>query len=130
MWKDSYGSFITYPFKYVSRETIDTLKANYYQTEGRFSSGAFQYNQWDRGTKDFYSKSKEVITLNSGWLYEFERELIKDLIQSPSVYIQTPDNKLYPVQLQETNLEIYKKINEDLFQYTLNCVVSFNEFRF
>jgi hypothetical protein len=130
MWKDSYGSFITYPFKYISRETIDTSKVNYYQTEGRFSSGAFQYNQWDRGTNDFYSKSREVITVNSGWLYEFERELIKDLIQSPSVYIQTPENKLYPVQLQETNLEIYKKINEDLFQYTLNCVVSYNEVRF
>lgn len=130
MWKDSYGSFITYPFKYISRESIDTSKSNYYKTEGNWLTGSFEYNQWDRGTKDFYAKSKEIITLNSGWLYEFERDLIKDLIQSPSVYIQTPDNKLYPVQLQETNLEIYKKINEQLFQYTFNAVISYNEFRF
>lgn len=130
MWKDSYGSFISYPFKYISRETIDTSKSSYYQTEGNWSVGSFGYNEYDRGTKDFYAKSKEVITVNSGWLYEFERELIKDLIQSPSVYLQTPDNRLYPVQLQETSLEIFKDINEQLFQYTLNCVVSYNEFRY
>lgn len=130
MWKDRYGSFITYPFIYISRDTTEVAKSSYYQTEGNFTPSSFGYSQWDRGTKDFYSKSKDIITVNSGWLYEFERDLIKDLLQSPSIYLQSPQNDLYPVQLAENKLEIYKKINEDLYQYTLNLIVSYNEIRY
>jgi len=130
MWKDKNGSFITYPFIYISRESIESVKSSYYKTEGNFSVGSFGYDQWDRGTKDFYQKSKEIYTLNSGWLFEFERELMKDLIQSPSVYMQSPDGKIYPAQLSESNIEIYKKINEDIFKYEFNLIISYNEFRF
>ena len=130
LWKDQYGSFVSMPFIYVSRETVESAKSSFYKTQGKYGVGTFGYNQWDRGTKDFYEKSKTTYTLNSGWLYEFERELIRDLLQSASVYIQTPENEILPVQIQEKNMEIYKKINEDLYQYTFNATISYNEYRF
>jgi hypothetical protein len=68
--------------------------------------------------------------VNSGWLYEFERELIEDLMSSASVYIQTPDNRLFQAHLAEKELELYKNINEQLFSYTFNVRVSNNEYRF
>ena len=130
MWKDQYGSFISYPFIYMSRDYIESEKKTYYQQEGTWKDNTFDYDDYGVGEKVFYERSRESLTLNSGWLYEFERDLIKDLVQSPSVYIQTPDNRLFNCHLDQPKTEIYKNINEQLFSYTFNVRVSNNEFRF
>lgn len=130
MWKDKYGSFITYPFIYMSRNYIESDKKTYYQQEGTWENDTFGYDDYGVGEKTFYQRSRESFTLNSGWLYQFEVELIKDLMQSPSVYIQTPSNKLYSCHLDEPKVELYKDINEQLFSYSFNVRTSNNEFRF
>ena len=130
MWKDKYGSFISYPFIYMSREFIESDKKTYYQQEGTWKDNTFGYEDYGVGEKTFYQRSRESFTLNSGWLYEFERELIKDLMQSPSVYIQTPDNRLFNCHLDQPKVELYKNINEQLFSYTFTVRTSNNEFRF
>jgi hypothetical protein len=130
MWKDQYGSFTSYPFIYMSREYIESDKKTYYQQEGTWQNNTFGYDDYGVGEKTFYQRSRESFTLNSGWLYEWERDLIKDLMQSPSVYLQTPDNRLFNCHLDETKVELYKNINEQLFSYTFNVRTSNNEFRF
>jgi hypothetical protein len=130
MWKDKLGSFISYPFKYISRDFKEVERKDYYQIESNWDNNTFGYRDYDRGQKDFYTKSRKSLILNSGWLYEFERTLIEDLIDSPSVYVQTPDNRIYGCKLGENKIEIYKDINEDLFQYSFNVIVSQNEYRF
>jgi hypothetical protein len=130
MWKDKNGSFITYPFIYMSREFIESDKKTYYQQEGNWENNTFGYDDYGVGEKTFYQRSRESFTLNSGWLYEFERELIKDLMQSPSVYLQTPDNRLFNCHLDQPKVELFKNINEQLFSYTFNVRTSNNEFRF
>lgn len=130
MWKDQYGSFISYPFIYMSRDYIESDKKTYYQQEGTWEYDTFKYDDYGVGEKTFYQRSRQSYTLNSGWLYEFERDLIKDLMQSPSVYLQTPDNRLFNCHLDESKVELFKNINEQLFSYTFNVRVSNNEFRF
>jgi hypothetical protein len=130
MWKDQYGSFVSYPFIYMSREFIESDKKTYYQQEGTWKNDTFGYDDYGVGEKTFYQRSRESFTLNSGWLYEFERDIIKDLMQSPSVYIQTPDNRLFNCHLDQPKVELFKNINEQLFSYTFNVRVSNNEFRF
>ena len=130
MWKDQYGSFISYPFIYMSREYIESDKKTYYKQEGTWENNTFGYDDYGVGEKTFYQRSRQSYTLNSGWLYEFERDLIKDLMQSPSVYLQTPDNRLFNCHLDQPKVELYKNINEQLFSYTFNVRVSNNEFRF
>lgn len=130
MWKDKYGSFISYPFIYMSRDNIDVGRQTYYKQEGSWDNDTFQYYDYGDGEKNFYLQSRKSYILNSGWLYEFERQLIEDLMSSPSVYIQTPDNRLFQAHLAEKQLELYKNINEQLFSYTFNVRVSNNEYRF
>jgi hypothetical protein len=55
---------------------------------------------------------------------------MEDLIQSTSVYIQTPDNRLYGAQLLDNKIELYKEKQEQIYSYTFNVSVSTNEFRF
>jgi hypothetical protein len=130
MWKDQYGSFISYPFIYISREYIESDKKTYYQQEGTWEYNTFGYDDYGVGEKTFYQRSRESYTVNSGWLYEWERDLIRDLMQSPSVYLQTPDNRLFNCHLDESKVELFKNINEQLFSYTFNVRTSNNEFRF
>jgi hypothetical protein len=130
MWKDQYGSFISYPFIYISREYIESDKKTYYQQEGTWEYDTFGYDDYGVGEKTFYQRSRESYTVNSGWLYEWERDLIRDLMQSPSVYLQTPDNRLFNCHLDESKVELFKNINEQLFSYTFNVRTSNNEFRF
>ena len=130
MWKDKLGSFVSYPFIYMSRENIEVERQTYYKQEGTWQNNTFGYDDYGNGEKNFYLKSRRSYILNSGWLKEFERNLILDLMQSPSVYIQTPDNRLFQCHLNETSVEIYKNINEQLFSYTFNVRVSNNEYRF
>lgn len=130
MWKDANGSFISYPFIYMSRENIEVDRKTYYKQTGTWNNNSFQYNNTDTGEKNFYVKSRKSFILNSGWLYEFERELIEDLMQSASVYLQTPDNKLFQAHIEATDLELFKNINEQLFSYTFNIRTSINEYRF
>lgn len=130
MWKDSNGSFISYPFIYMSRENIEVDRKTYYKPTGTWKNNSFQYDDIDNGEKNFYVKSRKSFILNSGWLYEFERSLIEDLMQSSSVYIQTPDNRLFQCHIDATELELFKNINEQLFSYTFNVRTSLNQYRF
>jgi len=130
MWKDRYGSFISYPFIYISRDNIEVQRQTYYKQEGSWNNNTFQYYDYDDGEKNFYLQSRKSYVLNSGWLYQFETKLIEDLMQSPSVYIQTPENRLFQCHITQNNVELYKQINEQLFSYTFNVRVSNNEYRF
>jgi hypothetical protein len=130
MWKDKNGSLISYPFIYMSRDNIEVERNTYYKQEGTWDNNSFQYYDYDDGEKNFYLQSRKSYILNSGWLYQFETALMDDLMQSPSVYIQTPDNRLYQCHIAQKDLELYKTINEQLFSYTFNVRVSNNEYRF
>jgi hypothetical protein len=130
MWKDRYGSFISYPFIYMSRDNIEVARQTYYKQEGSWNDGTFQYYDYGDGEKNFYLQSRKSYVLNSGWLYQFETELMEDLMSSASVYIQTPDNRLFQAHIAQKEVELYKEINEQIFSYTFNVRVSNNEYRF
>lgn len=130
MWKDRNGSFISYPFIYISRDNIEVGRQTYYKQEGSWNNNTFQYYDYGDGEKNFYLQSRKSYVLNSGWLYQFETELMEDLMSSASVYIQTPENRLFQAHLAQKEIELYKNINEQLFSYTFNVRVSNNEYRF
>lgn len=130
MWVDKYGSIITMPFKYVSRDGLTVNRSEYYQQPGTWENDTFDYKDYGRGQKDFYVRGRKTLTLNSGWLKDFERELVGDLIHSSAVFVQTPDNRVFAGKLQQTNVELYKEINEDLFSYTFDFTFSTNSYRF
>jgi hypothetical protein len=130
IWKDKLGSFISYPFIYVSRDNMEVDRKGYYKQNGTWKNNTFGYDEYGAGETDFYVRSRKSIIVNSGWLYEFERDLMEDLIQSPSMYLQTPDNRLFAGGVEEKKIEVYKQVNDDIFSYSFNFVFANNEVRF
>ena len=129
-WVDKMGSIISMPFIYVSRDNIEVQRKNYYQEEGNWNNNTFGYNNYDRGEKSFYTQSRKSLILNSGFLKDYETDLIEDMMQSISVWVQTPQNKLFAAQLAIDSVELYKNINEQIFSYTMNVRFASNEVRF
>jgi len=130
MYVDRFGSLISMPFIYISRDNVEVQRRNYYQQEGNWDNNTFNYNNYDRGERSFYTQSRKSFILNSGFLRDYETDLIEDMMNSISVYIQTPQNKLFGVQLAIDSVELFKNINEQLFQYQMSCRISTNEVRF
>lgn len=129
MWKDALGSWISYPFKYISQDSMDVDRKNYYRTAGNWDNGTFDYNSFDRGEKSFFVRSRDKIKLNSGWVNESENFLIKDLMQSANVYIQDPNNILIACTIDNKEITFGKADSEQIFQYTIDIITSNNEIR-
>lgn len=130
LWVDKLGSIVSMPFIYVSRSNIEVQRNNYYQQEGNWDGNTFGYRDYDRGEKSFYTQSRKSLILNSGFLKDFETDLIEDMMQSISVWVQTPSNHIYSAQIAIDAVELYKNINEQIFQYSMNVRYSVNENRF
>lgn len=129
MWKDALGSWISYPFKYISQDSMDVDRKNYYRTAGNWRNGSFGYDSFDRGEKTFFARSRDKIKLNSGWINDSENALIKDLMQSANVYVQYPDGTLIACTIDNKEIVFGNSDAEQIYQYSLNIITSNNEIR-
>jgi len=129
LWKDAKGSWISYPFKYLSQESMDVDRKNYYQTEGTWKGGTFGYESFGRGETTFFARSRNKITINSGWIDEFENDLMSDLLQSAKVFIQTPQDNIMACVIENKNITFGKDINDEIFQYKFDIIFSNNNIR-
>ncbi len=123
MWKDSCGSWITFPFIYLSDDTTEVEKKNFYKKEETWDTvnNTFGYDSFGRGETTFFSRGRDKITVSSGWMNEFEDKQIKDLIISSAVYCQLPDGTLLAVQVEKKSQRFNKK-NID-YRWTYQFVV-------
>ena len=129
MWKDALGSWLSYPFKYISQDSMDVDRKNYYRTAGNWRNASFGYDSFDRGEKSFFVRSRDKIKLNSGWIDDYENALIKDLMQSANVYVQYPNGTLIACTIDNKEITFGKAENEQIFQYSFDIVTSNNEIR-
>jgi hypothetical protein len=130
MWKDSYGSWISYPLKYIQKNITEFERKNYYQKEGRFnSSDEFGYDTFGKGDTTYYSRSRDKMILNSGWVEEFENDILKDMLESTEVYVQTPDNDLLACVVNTNSQEFKKRDTDYLFNYQFEVRLSNNNYR-
>ena len=132
MWKDKYGSWLSYPLKYISKDITEFERKTYYQKEGNWdlTNNTFGYDSYNRGEKSYYNRSRDKIVLNSGWIAEFENELIKDMMGSSEVYVQKPDGSLIGATITNKELEFKKSQSDYLWQYQFEINLSYNEIRF
>ena len=70
--------------------------------------GSFELKRYDRGTTDFFNRSKTKYTLNSGWATDEESEYLKDMFQSTDVYLKTPQGTI-ACNIIGNSIEIKKK---------------------
>lgn len=130
IWKDRMGSYISYPFAFKHKETMEVTRNSYYKEDDGFQDdGSFELASYRKGKKEFFNKSKDKFTLNSGWATDKESEYIKDMFQSTDVYLKLPTGKIIGCNILGNSIEVKKKQNFDLFNYQINVVTSLQDIR-
>jgi hypothetical protein len=132
LFKDSMGSWVPVPFKYKSLNSTESTTGTYYAKEGKLNAGTkkMDYTSYDRGKTNIYKRYTDKIKLTSGWLDEAENLIIKDLLTSPDVVVQDPQNNLRAVQILNTEVDLQKKENVQIFNYSFDIAMSIDELRF
>jgi len=130
MWKDRYGSWLSYPFIYWSKDFTEVERSTYYKTEGNWNDDTYGYDPYGRGETQYFGRSRDKVTINSGWVKDYENDLIKDLLESTSVYLQDPEGRLLACILEEKSLEFKKNNQIMIYNYTMSVRLSNNEVRF
>lgn len=130
MWKDRYGSWLSYPFIYWSKDFTEVERSTYYKTEGNWNDDTFGYDPYGRGETQYFGRSRDKVTINSGWIKDYENPLIKDLLESTSVYLQDTEGRLLACVIEEKSLEFKKNNQVMIYNYTMSVRLSNNEVRF
>lgn len=74
---------------------------------------------------DFYTASKETLTINSGFVPEEFNEVFKQLMLSEQVWIDYKDNVL-PINVSNETIDYKTSLNNKLINYTIDVEFSFN----
>ena len=129
-WKDRMGSYLSFPFAFKHKETMEVTRNSYYKDYNGFKDdGSFELPSYRKGKKEFFVKSKQKFTLNSGWATDKESEYIKDMFQSTDVYVKLPSGEIIGCNILGNSIEVKKKQNFDLFNYKINIVTSLQDIR-
>lgn len=131
-WKDSFGSWISFPFKYIQVNTTEYERKQYYQKEGTWNTtdDTYGFETYGRGDTQFFSRSRDKMRLSSDWVDESENELIKDLMGSPAVYVQDPDGNMLACVITDPEKTFPKEETDYLWNYVFNIKLARNENRF
>lgn len=156
-WLDSFGSYITYPFKYNAVQSTDVKRNNYYKNEFEWTNVASPgrppfppqyvsgYNSLDsyRGENTYNVQARTKIQLTSGWLKDNENIIFEDLMKSADLYISTYDINMskettipgalftYAAQLEPNNIEYKSNYAGDfIFNYSPIVRFAFNDYRY
>jgi len=133
MWKDSYGSFISFPFTQVARKRTDVIDSNMYKREGKYGNNfeSFSLPNVNRGDTTYTTRSNDYINLESGFIKDHENRLFNDLINSPEIYVQEPNSKrLIPVTKETFQINYGEEFVDSIFSYSFLFKYAFNNYRF
>jgi len=74
---------------------------------------------------DFYTTSKETLTINSGFVPEEFNEVFKQLMLSEQVWIDYKQ-QILPINVSNKTIDYKTKLNNKLINYTIDVEFSFN----
>ena len=78
----------------------------------------YDFTAGDRGRKIIDQSVKEVWTLNTRYLTDYEALFIRELIESVDVYL-LEGVKLIPIIIQDSSYQLKTSFNDQLIQYTI-----------
>ena len=132
MWLDSYGSYISFPFRYAFTDGKEVDRSQYYKQEGVCNNSSFEVETSERGVFNFYNKSRSKIKLTSGFIEDGENYLFSDLIESTDIYLTSRDtynDGFYAVTFGEDKIEFKDNRWDNIYYYEPTVYFAYNNYR-
>ncbi len=119
------GGFDGFNFNLVHRETAQIEKRNYKKNPKRIdSSGGYAYTKQQRSKIQYYTKSVSTVQLTSNFVNEETYRWLKELVESPEIYLENENNELIALQ-GITNTEWTEKTDVNDSLYNLEVTIEF-----
>jgi hypothetical protein len=122
---NKYGAVESFRFDRVRRDNFTSVKNTYRKNPYTLnnSSGTYTYNRLEHSKSDYYNEMTQRTTLNSNFITEAEAVWLKELINSPRVWMY--DTEIIPINIITSDYEQKYHINDKVFNLTLEVEHSF-----
>jgi hypothetical protein len=122
---NKYGAVESFRFDRVRRDNFASVKNTFRKNPYALNNttGTYAYNRLDHAKSDYYNEMTQVTTLNSNFITEEEAQWLKQLINSPRVWMF--DTQLIPINVRTSEYEQKYHINDKVFNLTLEVEHSF-----
>jgi hypothetical protein len=108
---NKYGAWQREFFFKASNDTLSVENTEY----NLLQTDSFNYNTLEGQRKVFNANGKKSIKVNTGWVYENWKEVLKQIMLSERILI---DNK--PAKINTKSTELFKSINTKQINYSLD----------
>lgn len=121
---NKYGALQDLYFTRRSNESINIESSDYKASVLDF--GNFSYDTSEHQMRTLNLMGKESITLNTDYIDESCNEHIKQLMLSEQVWMTrlTDEEKIVPLKVKTQSLQMKKRVNDKLIQYTMEFDVA------
>ena len=122
---NKYGAVESFRFDRVRRDNFTSVKNTFRKNPYTLNNvtGTYGYDRLQHSKSDYYNEMTQRTTLNSNFITEAEAVWLKQLINSPRVWIY--DTELIPINIRTSDYEQKYHINDKVFNLTLEVEHSF-----
>jgi hypothetical protein len=121
------GGFDTFQFRLVNRQSRQFERKKYEQIgwalSGNDMTRSDAFKKLRGGDIQFSTKQMVKYTLTSDYVNETDYNWLRELLASPEVYYER-DGYYYPVTITDSQWQEKKRINDKLFNLTINIDIS------
>jgi len=125
-WLNRLGGFDSFRFNRVSKTSHEITRQMYRQNPYTLNNNAasWTYSTDSFSNTQFYGESKEKLTLFSNWITDTESVWLRELVESPVVYIWD-GSILRSCNVTNNTYEEKKWINDKMFNLQLDLEFAF-----
>jgi hypothetical protein len=124
------GGFESFNFTKLSRKETDINRLQYKAPVGALTSAsAFGYAVKDRGDRQYFISSKDTIKIKSDWLTDLEMVMLRQLVESPEIYLDDSTYGLISVTCSATKFDTKTILNNKVFNLELDIQYGFDRYR-
>ena len=86
-WLNPLGRIDAFNFTQIADDNITVQSSNYNRLQGTRTSSSITYNTYSHERSNFFNSSKQRYTLNSGYIDSNTSLWLKELVQSPLIFM-------------------------------------------
>ena len=117
LWLNKYGVWDSFTFKLLSQESTDITSSRYEGEPGACSGAQYNYTLSKGLNRTYHKLAVDKLLINSDWMKEaVQNWLVRELFESPVVYIQQSDGSVELVNVTNANYLLKQRRKDGLIQ--------------
>lgn len=123
------GNYDSFTFELLSRNTSEKAVLEYKKNPFENVSNSLVYYNDSADAKNYSTTITNKMVLNSDWITDAQAAWLKDMIMSPSVILEDSSGNLFAVKITDTSWESKLKVNDRIFNATVNLEYRYQSIR-